>query len=244
MVTVYKDREALSLAAAGLFAGEARRAVDRHGRFDVLLSGGETPRRMYQLLSLEPLRGKVPWRSVQFFWGDERFVPHDDPRSNLAMAKEALLDRLPLDEEQVHPVPFLESAKLSALAYERMLRGYFAEEPPRFDLVLLGLGENGHTASLFPGSEVLDEQERWVRDLYVAEQELYRVTLTPPALNQASLVAFLVSGGGKAAVLRELLEGEPQPERLPAALIKPRHGRLLWLVDAAAAAFLSQQTLL
>jgi 6-phosphogluconolactonase len=244
MVTVYENKEALSLAAAGLFADEARRAVEARGRFDLLLSGGETPRRMYRLLSGEPLRGKVPWQGVQFFWGDERFVPHDDPRSNLAMAREALLDRVPLSEEQVHPVPYLRSAEQSALAYERMLHDYFKGAPPRFDMVLLGLGENGHTASLFPGTPVLKEQERWVREVYVQEQDSYWVTLTPPVLNQAGLIAFLVAGSAKAAVLREVVKGEADPERLPAQLIKPVQGRLLWLIDRDAAALLSQQTLL
>jgi len=242
MVLIYPDKEALSLAAAGLFADEARRAVHEHGRFDVLLSGGETPRPSYRLLGEEPLRGSIPWPAVHFFWGDERWVPHDHPESNSGMARRVLLDRLPLNEAQIHPVPYLETPRASALAYEEMLRSHFDGAPPRFDLAFLGLGEDGHTASLFPGTAVLNERERWTGEVLGARQ-LYRVTVTLPLLNQAALVAFLVQGSVKAAILREVLEGERDPRRIPAQLIDPPQGRLLWLADRAAARLLSEKTI-
>lgn len=242
MVTVYDDSEALSRGVAGLFAQRARRAVEKRGRFTVLLAGGETPRASYQLLAREPLLGAIPWRFVQLFWGDERWVSPDDPRSNLGMARRSFLDQAPLTKAQIHPVPFESSPRESALHYERILRSFFGEAPPRFDLVLLGLGENGHTASLFPGDEALDEEYRWVCEVYVAEQDLYRVTVTAPLLNQAALVAFLVSGEAKAAVLQRVLEGPHDPHNLPAQLIRPAHGKVLWLADRAAARLLKGET--
>ncbi len=239
MLRVYDDQEALSLAAAGLFAEEARRAVEERGRCDALLSGGETPRRCYQLLGQPPLRDSIPWHGVHLFWGDERYVPHDSPLSNFGMARAALLDHLPLDAAQIHPIPYAATPRQSARAYERELRGHFGCNPPRFQLALLGLGDDGHTASLLPGSGVLRERSRWVRELYLADRDSWRVTLTTPVLNQAALVVFLVSGSGKAAVLHEVLEGASDPQRLPAQLIAPSRGRLLWLVDREAARLLS-----
>ena len=241
MVAVYDDSEALSRAVAKLFAEEARRAVEARGRFLVLLSGGETPRRCYELLAQEPLRSSIPWQAVQIFWGDERWVPQSDPRSNFGMTRRAFLDQIPLSEAQLHPVPYESSPRESALRYERMLRSFFEVAPPRFDLVLLGLGEDGHTASLFPGSAALDEWYRWVCEIYVAEQDLYRVTTTALLINQAALVAFLVAGKGKAAILRRVLEGARDPKQLPAQLIKPAQGRLLWLADREASRLLREK---
>jgi 6-phosphogluconolactonase len=243
MVAVYDDSEALSRAVAKLFAEEARRAVKARGRFTVLLSGGETPRRSYQLLAREPLRSSIPWQAVHLFWGDERWVPQDDPRSNLGMARRAFIDQVALSDTQVHPVPFESSPHESALRYERMLRSFFDMAPPRFDLVLLGLGQDGHTASLFPESPALDEWSRWVCEVYVAEQDLYRVTTTAPLINQAALVAFVVAGPEKAAVLRRVLEGAQDPKRTPAQLIKPEQGRLLWLADREATRLLPEKRL-
>jgi 6-phosphogluconolactonase len=243
MVAVYEDGEALSRAAAKLFADEARRAVKAHGRFTVLLAGGETPRRSYELLAQEPLKSSVPWQAVQLFWGDERWVPHDDPLSNLGMTRRALLDHVPLDVTQIHAIPFEHSPRESALKYERRLRSYFDSAPPRFDLVLLGLGEDGHTASLFPGNPVLDEWYRWVCEVYVAEQDIYRVTTTALLINQAALVAFLVAGKGKAVILRKVLEGAHDPKRIPAQLIQPADGKLLWLADREAARLLHEKHL-
>lgn len=233
-LTVYPDLEALSHAAAELFIEQACQAVENHGRFSVALSGGSTPRRTYELLSELPARNQVPWDSVHVFWGDERCVPADDPRSNSHMARRALLDHVPIPPEQIHPIPGGEEPRVAAERYEDVVRAYFSDRLARFDLVFLGLGANGHTASLFPGSPVLEERQRWAAGVYVAEQGLFRVTLTAPLLNQAALVAFLVSGANKAAVLREVLMGRTNPQRLPAQLIRPTNGSVRWLLDRAA----------
>jgi len=241
VIRVYADQEALSRAAAELFADKACRAVSERGRFIVLLAGGETPRRCYEILAEAPVRDLIPWDAVHVFWGDERCVPDDDPRSNAAMARRALLDHVPIPASQIHPITCAGAPREGAAKYGRLLRAYFGGGPPRFDLVFLGLGENGHTASLFPGTAVLEERQRWVAEVYVAEERLHRVTLTAPAINQAALVAFLAAGERKAEVLREVLEGTPDPHRIPARLISPADGKLLWLVDRAAARLLRHE---
>jgi len=238
MISVHVDREALSRAAAGLFADVAVHSVAGHGRCAVLLAGGETPRRTYEILADEPLRSRVPWGQLHLFWGDERCVPQDDPRSNARMAYRALLDRVPVPAGQVHPIAGDRDPRQAADEYEALLRRFFAGSKPRFDLVLLGLGDDGHTASLFPGSPVLDERERWTAVTRRADEEIDRVTLTVPLINQAELIIFLVAGDDKASVLHELLEEEPDLHCLPARLIMPEHGELRWLVDIPAARLL------
>jgi len=239
MIQVYDDLESLSHAAAELFVRRAQQAVQARGRFSVALAGGHTPRRTYELLAQRPLRDRVPWAQVHVFWGDERCVPPDDPRSNARMAREALLDHVPVPAEQIHPIRCAQAPREAAERYEDLLRDFFAGQPPRFDLVFLGLGENGHTASLFPDTPVLDERERWVAEVYVAEQGLYRVTLTAPLLNRARLILCLVAGAAKAPVLHEVLKGPSEPRQLPAQLIRPMDSELLWFVDREAASLLA-----
>ncbi len=237
MIRVCVDLEALSSAAAELVAAEAQRAVQTGGRFAVALAGGGTPRRTYEILSREPYRKLVPWEKTHVFWGDERCVAAADTRSNALMARQALLDHVPVPTVQVHPMRCNRSPAASAERYETELRSFFAGGAPRFDLILLGLGDNGHTASLFPGTPVLAERRRWVAEVHVAEEGMHRLTLTLPVINQAAAVVFLVSGGGKASILREVLEGSPGPHPVPAALVRPA-GRLMWLVDRDAARLL------
>jgi 6-phosphogluconolactonase len=243
MIEIYPDLETLSAAAAQLFAEQAERAAAVRGRFSVALSGGSTPQRTYELLAQPSFRDRAPWAKVHVFWGDERCVPLDDPRSNYRMARQALLDHVPIPQEQIHPIPFAKEPHEAAERYEAVLHASFKDQPPRFDLVFLGLGENGHTASLFPGTPVLQERQRWVAEVYVAEQSMYRVTLTAPVLNRALVVAFLVAGAAKAAVLREVLEGPQDPTRLPAQLIRPSDGELYCLVDRKAAGQLTPKTM-
>jgi 6-phosphogluconolactonase len=235
LIRVYPDLESLSKAAAELFVREAQAARSARGRFSVALSGGGTPGRTYELLAAAPYREQVDWAGVHVFWGDERCVPWDDPRSNAHAAYQALLSRVPLPGDQLHPLDCTGNPEAAARRYEALLREFFGGGPPRLDLVFLGLGENGHTASLFPHTPVLKEQERWAAPVYVADQNLYRVTLTAPLLNQAARLVFLVAGAAKAGVLKEVRQGAPDPERLPAQLIRPESGELLWLVDQAAA---------
>ena len=235
MIRVFDDPEALSRGAAEFFVKVAKDAVAQRGQFSVALSGGGTPRRTYELLAQPPLRDQVDWDKVHIFWGDERCVPADDPRSNARMAREALLAHVPIPAGQVHPMDCLPVPEEGARRYEALLRAFFADGEPRFDLILLGLGENGHTASLFPGDPALTETERWVAPVYVAEQDLHRLTLTAAFINQARVVAFLVAGAAKAAVVREVIQGPRDPRRLPAQLIHPEPGELHWLLDKAAA---------
>jgi len=241
MIRICHDLEALSLAAAELFADEARQAVQARGRFIVALAGGSTPRRMYELLAREPFIKQVPWQSTHIFWGDERCVPADDPRNNALMARKTLLDYVPVPPGQIHPMTCNSSPLEAAAAYETLLRSIFTSGCLRFDLVLLGLGENGHTASLFPCTSVLEEQQRWVGEVFVAEEGLHRLTLTAAAINQAALVVFMVSGADKAPILRKVVQEAQNPCSIPAKLIKPVDGGLQWLVDCDAARLLRQQ---
>jgi 6-phosphogluconolactonase len=219
MIEIFPDLETLSSAAARLFAEKAQESAQARGRFDVALAGGSTPNRAYELLAGPPYRDWIPWTMVHVFWGDERCVPHEDPRSNYYHARRALLDHVPIPPRQIHPIPYLLEPHFAALQYETLLRTVFAGRPPRFGLVFLGLGANGHTASLFPDTQVLKERQHWATEVYIAEQNLYRITMTAPLLNEAAVVAFLVSGVDKAAVLRDVLEGPRDPFHLPAQLI-------------------------
>lgn len=242
MIRVFSDLETLSLTAAEMFAELANQAIASRGRFNVALSGGNTPRRLYELLASTPLRERIHWESVYIFWGDERCVPADDPRSNARMARKTLLDHVPVPANQIYPIRGDLTPAQAAAQYETELRDFFGNQPPVFDLILLGLGENAHTASLFPHTSVLDEKEHWVQEVYVAEQGMYRVTLTVPLINQAKDVIFLVSGADKALTLQSVLEGAYQPHELPAQLIRPNGVHPIWLVDKAAGHKLAVET--
>ncbi len=235
MIRVCADLDELSLTAAELFATAAQRAVTACGRFSVSLAGGETPRRTYELLASPPFSEVVPWQDVHVFWGDERCVPIDDPRSNALMAHRALLDHVPVPPAHIHPIACAGSPQQSAADYERLLRDFFANGPPRFDLVFLGLGEDGHTASLLPASSALAEKASLTAVTARSGEEFSRVTLTLPCLNRAAQVVFLVAGASKAPILRAILAEVPESPSLPARMIRPADGELVWLVDRAAA---------
>jgi len=243
MVHVFNNYESLSQAAAEIFVDLANQSIYSNGRFCVALSGGNTPRRTYEILAASPLREKIQWEAVHVFWSDERCVPLDDPRSNFLMARRSLLDHVPVQADHVHPILGDLPAALAAIHYEAALRDFFKKQNPVFDLILLGLGENAHTASLFPHTSVLDESERWVEDVYVAEQRMYRVTMTPPLINQAKEVVFLVSGAEKASALQSVLEGAYHPHDFPAQLIHSNGAHPIWLVDKAAAHKLVEETI-
>lgn len=234
MIQVYNDLEALSQAAAELFAVQSRQASMICGRFSVALSGGETPRRMFELLAAPEYRDRIHWAEVHVFWSDERCVPEDDPRSNAKMATTVLLEHVPIPSANIHRIHCDLSPENAAARYQQELHEYFSVQNPNFHLVMLGLGANGHIASLFPNTDVLEEKERWVAAVYVPELDMYRVTFTAPFINQASQVVFLVSGADKAQVLENVLEGSYQPRHLPAQLIRPDGKHPLWLVDKAA----------
>ena len=239
-VQVFDDAESLARAAAGRVAELARESIRARGLYTVALSGGSTPRRVYELLAGGEFRGGIDWPHVHVFFGDERMVPPDSAESNYRMANEALLSKVAIPPENVHRIEGVGDAAANASSYERELRGLFGEvEWPRLDQVLLGMGDDGHTASLFPGTVALNESRLWVAPNWVEKLGAWRVTLTAPAINAARHVNFLVTGAGKAARLREVLEGERDPSRLPSQLIRPEEGTLEWLIDRAAAAGLS-----
>lgn len=211
-----------------------RTAVARSGRCSLLLAGGSTPRATYELLATR--HRELPWAQVHFFWGDERFVAPEDPRSNARMAREALIDRVRSLPANVHPVPTgLSSAEAAARTYEDTLRAHFPGELPLFDLVLLGLGEDAHTASIFPGSPALAESERWVMAVSAPADPPLRITLTMPALTAAARLFVLVSGAGKAEALRRALDPASAPSRYPGAALQSAGERVVWWADRAAA---------
>lgn len=242
-IRIVANSEELSRVAATEFVNQAKEAVQAKGTFTVALSGGSTPKSLYTLLADDAaLRVVVPWDKVHFFWGDERHVPPDHPDSNYRMAHEALLSKVSVPPTNVHRIKSEHpEASRAADEYDQMLREFFglaAEQFPQFNLVLLGMGPDGHTASLFPGTEALREQTHLVVANRVEKFDTYRITLTPPVLNSAAAIIFLVSGEEKAETLQAVLQGEKQPERFPAQLISPTHGTLLWLVDRPAARLL------
>ena len=235
MVKIYDDALAVSKAVADLLVTEAEKAVDHKGRFSVVLSGGSTPKKLYELLATSEFKNRLPWQQIDIFWGDERFVPRDDDRNNAKMALDTLLNHVPVPEKNIHPIPIAITPRESASEYEKLLHNYFHNEEPVLDLILLGLGENGHTASLFPGTSVIEKKNLWVSEVYVEEQNMYRITLTAPIINKARNVVFLVTGANKAEIVSNVLQGMYQPRVWPAQIIKPANGNLFWMLDAEAA---------
>jgi 6-phosphogluconolactonase len=237
-VRVFPDLEALSRAAAEELLTHAQGAVERRGRFALTLAGGRTPRRLYELLAGE-YREKMPWERVHLFWGDERLVPPDHPESNYAMAYEALISQIEIPVENVHRVPVEpDPPERAAEAYERDLQTFFAGKTALFDVALLGVGVYGHTASLFPGNPVLKEHNHWVRAVLAPPEYAVRrrITLTLAALNRARAICFLAAGAEKRRVVREILDNPDEAERrYPAARVRPLE-RMIWYLDAAAAA--------
>jgi 6-phosphogluconolactonase len=233
---IFPDPDRLAAAMARAVADALSAAVGARGAASIALSGGRTPRTLYERLA-RAHRDAVPWARVHVYWGDERYVPPDDERSNYRMARETLLDHVPVPPAHIHRVP-TESADpaATAAAYESTLRTHFGPVGPRFDLILLGLGDDGHTASLFPGSPALDERERWVVAATGSADPRVRVTLTLPAIAHAAAVHFLVTGGSKAQVLRRALVGPPDARACPASAVRPHDGTLIWWADEAAAA--------
>jgi 6-phosphogluconolactonase len=241
---VHADTGQLAIAAAERFIAAAAQAIRATGRFSVALSGGATPRPLFATLAAPAYSSRIAWQNVRVFWTDERCVPPDDAESNYGVARALLLDHVPVPPANIHRVRGEDDPAAAAAAYERDLRVAFdapacaAPGVPgrQFDLVLLGLGTNGHTASLFPHLGAVLERTNWVMAERIEALRQWRITLTPVILNQAAEVVFLVSGRDKAAILRRVLCGALDPDDLPAQAIAPASGRLRWMVDAAAAA--------
>ncbi len=248
-VEIFATRDELTVAAAERFVACAAAAIESTETFSVALSGGSTPQALFALLATPAYASRVRWPQVHVFWGDERCVPPSYEDSNYRMADDLLLSRVPVRATNVHRMRGEESPAAAAQQYERELRSAFDTPtgPPRaapgarFDLVLLGLGTNGHTASLFPHMQSVREHTRWVMEENVEALQMWRLTLTPVILNQAAEIVFVVAGKEKAPVLRSVLYGAREVDDLPAQVIAPVDGRLRWMIDAAAAAELPSQ---
>jgi 6-phosphogluconolactonase len=243
-VEIYPTPGELSEAAAKLFTARAAEAVSARGRFIAALSGGKTPAGIYTLLAKAPFASQIPWACVYIFWGDERCVPPDHADSNYRLVRELLLDHVLIPAANVHRMPAEMDPVEAAARYEGKLRDFFAPHGdgfPVFDCILLGLGDDGHTASLFPGTRAIRESAHWVLGHYVDEQKGWRITLTPPVINAARTVVFIAAGSGKAAVVKEILEGPLRPDTLPAQIVRPADGTLLWMLDREAAALLKEE---
>lgn len=241
-IRVFKDLEELSRAAAELFIEQAAQSIAERGRFLVALNGGSTPTRLFQLLATD-FREKVDWPQVHVFWGDERCVPPDDPGSSYGQARDTLLSRLPIPGANVYRIKGEQGPVEASKEYSLTLQG-FASPPfdwPRFDLVYLGMGEDGHTASLFPGSPVDVSEPTMPVTAHYQDRPANRVTLTPIVFNSARLIGFMATGEKKAQTLAQVLSDRYNPELYPAQRIHPTDGRLIWLVDEAAASRLPKE---
>ena len=228
--------------AAELFIALAKQAIRNAGQFTVALSGGSTPKALYSLLASPQYGELMDWSNVHLFWGDERCVPPDHRESNYRLVEDTLLSKIRIPEANVHRMAGEQAPVVAAAEYEAELKNFFKIRTiswPRFDLILLGLGEDGHTASLFPGSDGLDEDKHLVAAVYVEKLKAHRLTLTLPVLNRAARVIYLVAGSSKAQILEQLLHGDAASRKFPAGRVNPADGELTWIVDAAAAALLS-----
>jgi 6-phosphogluconolactonase len=240
-VHIFDNADEVARAATRRIIELARESINARGRFSIALAGGSTPKVIYELLASDEFRDQVDWTRVHIFFGDERSVPPDHHDSNYRMASEALLAHVPIPPDNVHRMVGEGDAVANARLYEEELREFFGDAPwPEFDLIMLGMGDDGHTASLFPGSRALHEQQAWVVSNWVEKFDTFRITLTAPAINHAAHVMFIITGAGKADRLPEVLQGARDTDRLPSQLIKPTHGTLEWFTDKAAAAKLER----
>ncbi|MEW6530051.1 MAG: 6-phosphogluconolactonase [Thermodesulfobacteriota bacterium] len=243
-LNIFQDINDLSRQAATRFSELASEAVQANGRFTVCLSGGSTPQLTYSLLADEPLRSQIPWGAVHIFWGDERCVPLERPDNHFTMTTGLLLSKVSIPAENVHRMRGEAADPFEAASeYEAFLRDFFALRPkefPRFDLIFLGMGSDGHTASLFPGTPGLEERERLVVAHYVPKVAMNRLTLTYPVLNNARVIMFLAAGDEKAEALKSVLANDISAPTPPAQLVKPLEGEVIWMVDRAAAGLLDR----
>ena len=236
-VLVFGTQEQVALAAAARFVDYSIASIREHGSFTVALAGGSTPRRVYELLAEKECKDRVNWPLVHLFFGDERMVPPGSPESNYRMVNDSLVSRVEIPPENVHRIIGETTPAESAERYEAELKSLFRTvDWPGFDLALLGMGADGHTASLFPGSDALNEEEKWVVATTQPQTRQGRITLSLPVINHAKRVTFIVTGNEKAATLARVLRSEPEKEALPAQRVRPVSGILEWLVDQAAAA--------
>jgi 6-phosphogluconolactonase len=244
-IHVSENIDALSIQYADWLVGYIKETLQKQDRFTIALSGGSTPKKLHELLATDAYKHQIDWTKLHVFWGDERYVPLTDERSNAKMAYDTLLNHVPVPASQIHVMRADISPEASAAEYEQLLQDYFnpnlhpMDGRFTFDLVILGMGDDGHTLSLFPGLPVVHEVKKWVTAFWLAAQDMYRITLTHPVTNLASCVTFLATGPKKAHVLKEVLEGEKNVDLYPSQIIQPTGGQLHWFIDKAAAAELS-----
>jgi len=241
-IRICEDAVALAQQTTDLFVRLAQESVAARGRFSVALAGGSTPKAAYVMLASAAYRDRVPWQHIHFFWGDERHVPPDHEDSNYHMAHEAMLSKVTVPAAHIYRITAEKDAQQAADDYEATLRTAFqltGDSLPRFDLILLGMGPDGHTASLFPGTAAVHESKRLVAAPWVEKFNTFRITLTPPVLCNAAYVVFAAGGADKTETLQQVLQGPYQPALYPSQVVKPAQGTLLWLVDKAAARLLS-----
>ena len=224
---------------AEYFIHAANQSIAEQGSFTVALSGGTSPKRFYSLLSSSPYKERIDWGKLYFFFGDERYVPATDEASNFLMVNKILFEPLNIDSKKIFSVDTMLPPDEAASTYMENIKNHFGSKQPRFDLVLLGLGDNSHTASLFPHTPILQEEEATVRAVFLEDQQLYRVSFTAPLINLAKRIAFLIYGEAKAAAVNHVLNGDYHPEEFPAQLINPKEGELVWFMDRGAAAMLT-----
>jgi 6-phosphogluconolactonase len=239
---IYKNKEILAEELALWITDLINSTLQNQEFFTLALSGGETPKALYRKLASPEFKENIDWKRIHIFWGDERVVPFDDERNNAKMAFELLIDHTDIPAGQVHVMRTDIEPVFAAMAYEKILHNYFDNTSRSFDLVLLGIGDDGHTLSIFPGSPLFEkEKQDWVNAVYNEAQQMYRITLTPAIVNRASYIAFMVEGAAKENVLKEIIEGKYAPSTLPAQLIKPESGELHWFLDEQAAEKLSKE---
>ncbi len=236
---IASDTASLSLKLAEYLKDQILETLQQQERFTLVLSGGSTPKQLYDLLAEPPFRDEIPWEKIHFFWGDERFVPFEDERNNARMAYETLLNKVNVRPENIHVMRTDLDPEAAVLQYESLLKAYFGECETTFDLVLLGMGDDAHTLSLFPGTAVIHEMDKWVHAFFLKAQEMYRITLTAPVVNKAARVVFLTAGANKASALKQVLEGEKDLDQYPSQIIQPENGALHWFIDTAAASLLT-----
>jgi 6-phosphogluconolactonase len=239
-IHIAKDANQLGSELAGWIAAYIDEVLAKKDRFTFVLSGGGTPKYLYSLLSQAPYKETIPWEKIHFFWGDERAVPYNDDRNNARMCYEELLHKVAVLDENIHVMRTDISPEDSVSAYEGIIEDYFKESETTFDFVLLGMGDDGHTLSLFPGTAVVHESDHTVATFFLPSQDMNRITLTAPVVNRSACVAFMAVGSGKAETLRNVLEGAFSPDLYPSQVINPVKGQLHWFVDEAAASLLAK----
>jgi 6-phosphogluconolactonase len=231
-VKIFETVDDLNKAVCNFIVDIANEAVEKRNSFVMALSGGSTPNKMYSLLAQPPYLNQMPWQSTFVFWGDERCVPLDDEQNNAHTAQTEFLSRVPIPSENIYPIPVNQSPGEAALSYEHSLQLVFGKQKPVFDLILLGLGDDGHTASLFPGTDVLHKTDRLVKEVYVPTVKMHRVTFTLPLINMATNVLFMVTGNKKAEILKHVITDNTNT--YPAQMVAPASGNLNWYVDKEA----------